>query len=404
MNDSRPEGFSGSQLGSQAPRLHPGSAPVRSLGLGIFLAALSSSIQGQALISPDALEWMAQTSVDVARMDEEYDILTATLKPNYMVVADGAWPAWGREFPAPTTDGIRQFGFIQGHGIVYLGFDIGRDYGLAAKMVGSAMRLESNTDSYPDFIHRDIIVQCQVRNRTGGFGLTLGPLFRTVPHVATDESGAKVFAPDPESYTSMQLLFGANYRALRLGTYYDFLARSIKLLHLGAGVPIAPRLGVFRPGVNYYRLRRTVEVGFAHTGLRPLSFIALGLETYLDVGHLQPGCLVPSLTIDPFWTPPSELPGGKSGEPKRRLRITLELGGSYSRDILQEDVFGYAVKLNLEGISWPTGPCCGLIQGLSLPSTVAVRIGLSRNYHRDLLRMPIRDVAVFLLECRQTIP
>lgn len=368
-----------------------------------FIASFlcSSLAAGEKRITPEGFEWISKTSLNVMATYQRYDELIKRYDPKLLFNID-AVRGCEHDYITPTTIGDLTVVPVQLDFALYGNWRI-KQTSLGFLAVANTVDLRIAKEAHPDLNSGDgpygILYGWYKRYILaafrGSFGenikLAIGEVYAYSPYVVTALDGSKQFGLiEEQGYKEYKTTKGekesflyANFYGYEVGGIHDFKKVNPKLFQLRKFFNIGKDLGELIPGVNYYRLADTTQAGIEHKDFMLTPNVSLGGKFFLNIHERNRGAGLAYITgtMSAYF-----LKDKAAGEDdsKRDLYISLTPGLSYSRDIFDEDLWGYSLDIALENFPMAPGHEKNFGQG-------KFAIGVSRNYHGTLHRVPIKD-------------
>ncbi len=371
----------------------------------LFPLFLSLTIRGypagEKEISVDEFKWMAETSGNIIGKLKEYNSLLDEYQPCFFLDYDTLLTP-GYEYTVTTPAGDWKVGPVEGNAGFYAGT---KRIGILGVVNGVNLLIDERykTGEYSEltgWANYYYILGLRLAY-SRDFQALAGYIMKQTPYIIRDYDGKNKFAAYYDSDNRLQTNDNAieNIYMLKLfgigmGTVYNYDNKKPGSFLLDRDLFASGRYGTFNLSLAYYDSECTYQAGYRYRGLRVFDFLSLGSGGLFNVrsDNEERGRVAHLSVFDTLFLFKDQKSAESAGEVKndergRDFYLAVKTGVSLTRDLFDENLYGFFAEISLENI--PFLGTSGNLAG-----------GAAYNYEETLRRLPVKNRYIIFLKAR----
>jgi len=352
----------------------------------------SGYLYADEFVNPEYFEWISRTSLNLTKAYREYESHFETQNLKFMFDINLTKTS-KTTYIAPTSTGQENVEMMNYTGALYFRPKSSQNYSVGfltvAMGVGIGENLYRATSSEVwsnEYRLSTLIIKSNVEDSK----MIVGVMQKLSPLITTDSEGNKVFdyGYDEEDgkigraeQKNENLFLQVRKKGFDILTIYSFSELKFDLFESQKIFRLSKNLGILSPGFNYYKFLDTRQIGGKYYEFTPFNFISAGLESYFDIDKMD---LAYALFYGSLYFLKDDIrKKGAESVSGKDFHIQLSSGISYSKEIYHGGLSGYSASLSFENVP-------------ILRMYARFILGLSRNYHKGMYRLPVKDDTLIL--------
>lgn len=366
-----------------------------------FLSLTTKGYSGDMEISAAEFKWMADTSGNIIGKIKEYNYELDKYQPHFFLDYDTLLTP-GYEYTVPTPAGDWKVGPVEGN----VGFYGGTKHiGILGVINGINLLID---DRHKEGEYSDLTGWANYYYILGfrffynrDFQALTGYIMKQTPCIIRDYDGEYKFAAYYDSSNKLQTndteienIYMLKLFGIGMGTVYNYDNKKPGSFLLDRDLFRSGKYGTLNLSIAYYNTERTYQAGYTYREFAVADFLSLGSGGLFNIrsDNSEKGRVAHISAFDTLYffkdhkkvEDPQE---AISKEKKSDFYMTVQTGVSLTRDLFDENLYGFFAEISLENI-----PLFGALGNLSG--------GVAYNYEEMLKRLPVKNQYTVFLKGR----